>query len=191
MKVRNFSDFSSFCKDVIDNMESVKQTISIACFYEDAVEIVKGLSKYDKVRLFSIELRDFMWDGYDNEYYITLSKDEEGDYLLYCEKAYVKEKDIYFFVECDIAYIAEDCSSRIIKRMSSNVFYETRFFDDEEDFCSCEKCADKLKIGEIEIDEDMKGFTVSTSDDYGYSSFSFHATDENFVKEILKLYKKF
>ena len=186
MKTKKFEDFSSFCKDVIDSMESVKQTISIACFYEEATEIIKYLSRYDKVRLFSIELRDFMWNGYDKEYYITLSKDEEGDYLLYCEQAYVEEKDIYLFVECDIAYIVEDCSSRIIKRMSSNVSYETRFFDDEEDVCSCKTCDCKT-----EIDEDMKGFTISTSDDYGYSSFSFHATDKNLVKEILRLYKKF
>lgn len=49
----------------------------------------------------------------------------------------------------------------------------------------------KPKTESIKMDDDMKGFSIATSDDYGYSSFSFHSTDENLVKEMLKIYKKF
>ena len=49
----------------------------------------------------------------------------------------------------------------------------------------------KPRTQKIEMDKDMKGFSISTSDDYGYSSFSFHSTDEDLVQAMLKKYEKF
>ena len=49
----------------------------------------------------------------------------------------------------------------------------------------------KPKTETIKMDDDMKGFSISTSDDYGYSSFSSYSTDEDLVRKMLKNYKKF
>jgi len=63
--------------------------------------------------------------------------------------------------------------------------------DMNEDFEYNAKIQHNPKKETIKMDDDMKGFSIATSDDYGYSSFSFHSTDENLVKEMLKIYKKF
>ena len=66
-----------------------------------------------------------------------------------------------------------------------------------DDGIKCDMCGYIIRsdlsedFSEIEMDEDMKGFTVSRSDDYGFSTFSFHSTDEDLVKRVLKDYKKF
>lgn len=190
MEIKKYNDYSEFVKSVMDNMESVRQNITIVAFYEDASAILKHIAKYEKSILHSIDIHDYMWENYDSEYYITLSKDDEGDYLIYCEKAYDDKKDVYLYGESNIVYIAEDCSAKVLKRLYSDIYYEVRFFDDEEDdFDKMVKTM--MNVDEIEMDEDMKGFTVSRSDDYGFSTFSFHSTDEDLVKRVLKDYKKF
>lgn len=190
MQVKNFDEFSKFADEIILNMNNVKNNITIVAYYEDAVEILRELIKTDKVDIYSIDIHDYYWDNYDNEYYITVSKSEDG-YILYCEKAYNVKKDIYLYSETNILYIASDCNSRILQRINSDVAYEVRFCDDDEEDDFDKMVKTMMNVEEIKMDEDMKGFTISHSDDYGYSSFSFHSTDESLVRDMLKNYKKF
>lgn len=199
MQIKKFNGYKEFCTEVIQTMDNIKGTyasIMVAAFYEDAVALIKEFARYDIVTLYSLDIQDFLWDGYDREYCITLVKNldgHEGEYALHCEKAYLKEKDVYLYGECDIAYFANDCHSRMLSRNSSGTCYEVRFFDDEEEDCiaecDCQDCMCSTKH-EVHLNEDMKGFTISSSDKHGYSCISFYSTDEKYVHDMLKYYRE-
>lgn len=203
MQIKKFTGYKDFCAEAIQALGKMKgehDSVMVAAFYEDAMALIKEFARYDIVVLHSLDIQDFGWANYDREYYITLAKNiegHEGEYALYCEKAYLSDKDVYLYGECDIAYFANDCHSRMLNRIVSNQRYEVSFFDDEEydedkscfDDCDCADCPYD-NSDDVYVNEDMKGFTISSSDKHGYSCVSFYSTDEEQVKEMLKYYRK-
>ena len=206
MDIRNFESFEDLAFEVVKKMQCVEDGIGIVAFYDDAREIIRELILTGACTVGSMELHDYEWSGYDKEFYITVSKVIDGEWTIFCEPAMRESKTEYIYSETDICYLLDNCSSRIIPRIKSSVLYETSIVDEDaefehdgdcvnrnlnEDFGDAMKIQKKPKTESINMHDDMKGFTVSTSDDYGYSSFSFHSTDVNLVEEMLKNYKKF
>ena len=206
MDLRNFESFENLAFEVVEKMQCVEDGIDIVAFYDDAREIIRELILTGACTVGSMELHDPEWSGYDKEFYITVSKCFDDEWTIWCEPAMRENETEYIYGEADICYLLDNCSSRIIPRIKSSVLYETSIVDEDtefecdgdcancdlnEDFGDAMKIQKKPKTETINMDDDMKGFTISTSDDYGYSSFSFHSTDESLVKEMLKIYKKF
>ena len=207
MDLRNFESYKDLAFEVVEKMQYVTDGIDIVGFYDDAREIIRELVLTGACTIGSMELHDPEWSGYDKEYYITVSKVIDGEWTIWCEPAMREHETEYIYGEADICYLLDNCSSRIIPRIKSSVLYETSIvavddFDFEcdgdcancdlnEDFGDAMKIQKKPKTETIKMDDDMKVFTISTSDDYGYSNFSFHSTDEDLVRRVLKDYKKF
>lgn len=203
MDIRNFKTYEDFAYAVIGKMSSVESTIDIVCFYEDAKQIIRELILTGACTIGCIDIAYEACNGYELEYYLSVSKMDD-EWQIWCQEAFDKDKDIYLYGEADICYIFGDCNSRILRRLKSPIVYEVHVDEmDEEyedDICMCPECCAEREMNnkkssvphsDIKMDDDMKGFTISSSDDYGYSSFSFHSTDESLVKEMLKVYKKF
>lgn len=203
MDIKNFKTYEDLAYEVIEKMPFVESTIDIVCFYKEARQIMRELILTGACTIGNMDLFEPEWNGYDDEYYLSVSK--MGDeWQIWCQPAFDKDEGVYLYGEADICYIFGDCNSRILRRLRTLIVYETHVDEmDEEyedDICMCPECCAEREMNnkkssiphsDIEMDDDMKGFTISSSDDYGYSSFSFHSTDESLVKEMLKMYKKF
>lgn len=203
MDIKNFKTYEDLAYEVMKKMPSVESTIDIVCFYEDAKQIIRELILTGACTVGNIELYEPEWDGYEDEYYLSVSKFDD-EWQIWCQPAFDVDKGIYLYGEADICYILDNCNSRILHQLKSHIVYETHVDEMneeyEDDICMCPECcaereADKVKKtishSDVKMDDDMKGFIISSSDDYGYSSFSFHSTDESLVKEMMKIYKKF
>ena len=213
IRIKNTEDLA---EKIVCQMSDIKKYISVFCLYEDAREVVSDLIRCG-CTAHSIELHPCSSVGYDDEFLISIT-DEDEEYQVRCQPAkmddgrYVKDYP-------EIAYVFEDCNSRILQNIKDAYIFEVEY-DDEDDFdfeCDgdCTNChlddyeygldelktinpkpefikqGHKPKTETIKMDDDMKGFSISTSDDYGYSSFSFYSTDEDLVRKMLKNYKKF
>lgn len=210
MDSKVFESYEDFACEIVQKMQYVEDAIDIVCFYEDARTMIRELILTGACTVGCVDIHDPEWKGYDKEYYITVSKVIDDEWTIWCEPAMREHETDYIYGEADICYLFDNCSSRIIKRIKSSLCYETTIADKDDFECDGDcanydlnenqdidsyfnhtKVQHKPKTENIKMDDDMKGFTISTSDDYGYSSFSFHSTDESLVKEMLKNYKKF
>lgn len=218
MDYKVFESYGDLAFEIVEKMQYVEDCIDVVCFYEDAREIIRELILTGACTLGSMEMHDVEWSGYDKEYYVSVSKVIDDEWTIWCEPALREGNTEYIYGESSICYLFDNCSSRIIKCMRSDVVYETSIKEYEDDFeCDgdCTNChlddyeygldelktinpkpefikqGHKPKTETIKMDDDMKGFSISTSDDYGYSSFSFYSTDEDLVRKMLKNYKKF
>lgn len=214
IRIKNTEDLA---EQIVCQMSDIQKYISVFCLYEDAREIVSDLIRCG-CTAHSIELHPCSSIGYDDEFLISII-DEDEEYQVRCQPAKMDDGR-YVRDYPEIAYVFEDCNSRILQHIKDAYVFEVEY-DDEDDFgfeCNgdCANCRlneddekrveytglaqptfevnknnAKYKMEAIKMDDDMKGFTISTSDDYGYSSFSFHSTDEDLVRRMLKDYKKF
>jgi len=111
-----------------------------ALFYDEAKELMRELLKYDEVDAYGIEIHPEEWEGYNKEYYITLS----DDLTLFVEQAYQKDKDRYLSFEHDCLILGSGVNSKIaLKNEAEHApVYEAVFEGDEDFDCSdCELCA--------------------------------------------------
>lgn len=109
-------------------------------FYDEAKELMRELLRCDEIDAYGIEIHPAEWDGYDKEYYITLSDDLD----LFVEKAYQADRDRYLGFEDDCLILGSGVNSKIItKNMAEHAaVYEAVFADDEELDCGdCDLCA--------------------------------------------------
>lgn len=212
MDIKDFCCHGCFTDEVIENIEKVDCSIDIVCHYYDAREIIKNLI-FNGCTLGNITLEDEECCGYRDAFVITVSKVIDGEYSIWCEPMMREDSDRYIYCEADLTYVFDYCNAKILRSIKSDVVYQV-FMNDEEEIADefecdgdCANCdlngyhddvaADyiksqvKPKTESVKMDEDMKGFTISTSDTYGNSTFSFHSTDVNLVKEMLKKYGKF
>ena len=139
MKKINFEDYedftdavadiyNDFCDD--DNFDDV----SVIAKYDDAREIITELicKGYE---IHSIELNDPEFDGYDEEYIISLcNTGDDGD--IWCEPM-VREGS-YITDESSVIYVLDNCSSDVLKHLDGKFIYEVSIGEDDD----CEECSE-------------------------------------------------
>lgn len=165
----------SFVGDVADQYDKRKDElddISIIAKYNEAKEVIKDLLfiGYD---LFSVEINDVEYDGYDDEYIISLY-----DKSVYCEP--FKRDTGYIHEDSTITYISNKCNSKCLDYVGSNKIYafeigdeqkidvdlDSEFeleFDCDEDCENCPMCDDDSRDNytvtikaNVDADEAMK-----------------------------------
>jgi len=183
---------------MIDEIREGHETTFIG-LYDDVSEIIKDLvicSDYE-VNIERIDLEPVEFDGYDKEYYVSLTKNMK----LWCEKAYHSEHECYLFDETDVVFIADDCNSKILDRVDCNRIYEVGCeFDEPECDGDCENC----HLGELDRHEvitrvatddngKLRGFEKSweTKEDgmTYHGTYSFFSSDEKMLKDMLDNFK--
>lgn len=178
MKTYRFESIEEFCEkanDTIENMDK-HQIVAVVAKYEDACEIIRELVYYDYV-LKEIELSSPESSEYDDEYEIRVCDGE-----IFCER--MKRNCQYIMSGANTIYFMEDVNSRVIESYpdASNK-YEVQIGEDQEEYECCH-CGDGIKVIKDD-DGDVHGFTFSKSDDHGYSSYSFYASDKATVHDLL------
>lgn len=170
-----YDDMESFVGDVADQYDKRKDElddISIIAKYNEAKEFIKDLLfiGYD---LFSVEINDVEYDGYDDEYIISLY-----DKSVYCEP--FKRDTGYIHEDSTITYISNECNSKCLDYVGSNKIYafeigdeqkidvdlDSEFeleFDCDEDCENCPMCDDDSRDNytvtikaNVDADEAMK-----------------------------------
>ena len=112
-----------------------------ALHYEQAKELLHEFAQYDEIDICSIDLEPEDWNGYDKEYYVTLTG--EFGIELYIEKAYDVDYERYLKYEDDYVILAGEANSKIIKQNFNNacISYEAIFDGDDIDCEDCDLCA--------------------------------------------------
>lgn len=173
----NISDVDTVMYDdpfeIVDAVERVMKTI------EDVYPVVNIYAKYDAIKeIFKaficldydinefVELFSYNTDGYDKEYVLGVTKD--GVTL---EKIYDEDAEIYLYSECDVAFVHEECSSKLLLEFIDSEVYvsleECGECDECELFAKCngccmkqeDECDDKDEKKDDEVKKPKSDFT--------------------------------
>ena len=125
--------------------------VNIYAKFNEIKEIFKAFICLDYDINGFIELFSYDIDGYDKEYVLGVTKDG-----LTLEKIYDEDAESYLYSECDVAFIHEDCSSKLLlEYVDSDVYVsmeECGECDECELFAKCDGCC--MKDDEKCDDED-------------------------------------
>ena len=159
---------------------------------EEAKLLVERLIEFGNPIGAILELEDYEMSHYDKEYVVYLSEDG-----VTCEKNH--NKDGYYNGGCDISFVHEDCSTKLLSHIDSKVLYEfavgecDECYDEDYEDCDCDECCgcDDANDKELDIEsgDDMHGFSINHSDENGTSSYSFYSTDMDLVEKMAQLFR--
>lgn len=189
MKQLFYKDIEDLCLrlselyyEVYDNNEFLD--ITIVAKYDIAKQIISEFIYYD-FTLYDVELESPDLGSYDCEYYISLMSNKE----IYCEKAIGKDGS-YLIDESNIAFIHEDCNSKILSSIRSDfnpmVFALSNECEKDMEFCNyCDghkKC--RCNGHDLNTDENSEYCSLCDNDlfdkceDDNTKWFSFHKNED-------------
>lgn len=189
LKTFYYKDTEEFITDVLDKYNNLNEDcreIGIVAKYDEAKEIVKALiqSEYDIV---SIDIHDESFEGYCDEYVISLTT--EG---IYCEK--FKRENGYFTEYSDITYISNECNSACIKHVESDKVFAFGIGEEEIDDTDVYKYQSLSDYSTVIKDSfgNPKGFTKSwTTIEEDITSTSTYSFYSNNIEELNEVAEKF
>jgi hypothetical protein len=157
-------------------------SVSVIAFYEDMAGILKELLAYEDFMVGNIELYDFEMTNYDKEYIMTICEDLK----IWIQPMFNGER--YINYEAGKVFIADDCHSSVLE-YNFNRKSDTYCFGyaEDEEICECEDCQCE---DEDDTNDSMHSFSITSSDQYGISTYSFYSTDLGLVKEFAERFKK-
>ena len=172
METLYFDDFEDLACAIADRFDRLDkenfEDIAVIAKPNEVKEIFKELVciGYD---ICNITYERIDWDGYDDEY--VLSMNHEGIWL---EK--FKRENGYLNEEAPVIYVLDDCSSKVIPHCKGKTVYEVSVGADEDD-CECSECACK---------KDEKPTTTSATSKSIYKINNKEVSKEEFDKEYEK-----
>lgn len=164
-----FEDVHELSDKMIHDVLKGSECVSVVCHYELAATLLSELIQSD-IPIGQINISDHEWSGYDREYMITIM-----DGNVYCNQAYGRVNDGYSRDEylesfANVAYVHQDCNSKILKYIDCDEIYEFSIYDvdDFDDFdcncfeckhdeCLCDRCSD--------VDDDDENGAISFCSD--------------------------
>lgn len=128
MRRNYFENHENLCNYIIDKARDGFYSVAVL-FYEDAIKLIRELMFYEDITVESLEIAPPKHNGYDKEYYISLTDD------LYAsvEPAYVDGR--YLNAEADLTLIDSDACYAIIKDLPEKDWYEIYIGATEEECC--------------------------------------------------------
>lgn len=157
MYEKRYFDMSELAFDILREAYSEK-TATAALFYEDAKELVQELIRYDEdLEIENIsDLGSTAMNGYDKEYYVTVTDDGK----LFVEQACMD--GVYLRTDSDSMFVDEEASSKIVIDRDFDLcvaceIYRGDEYDDCED-CDCEDCEYRDECDECDCEDDEEEF---------------------------------
>lgn len=131
-----FAQIGDLAEYMINRVED-KEYIVTALFFDDAVELMRSLLLYDGVRIGTIEIADSEYDGYTDEYYVSLM----DDYTLCVERALSDEK--YLRTDASLILLDGDVKYAIVEANDESECIEIVIGDDD---CEEPDCTDSTEV---------------------------------------------
>lgn len=153
--------------------------VTVIAKYYEAAKVVEGLIRigYDIASIH--ELTDSDWNGYKDEFIVTLSSLDGG--TIWCEP-FMYEGE--YINDCSSkVFIMGDCNSEVIKHLACSEICEVEIGKTDDCGGNCEEC--DLRF---EDDDDVIGFTINMGDGDTFSSVSFYSADRELVEKMAKEY---
>lgn len=130
-----FDDFEDLACDIADKFDELNkeefEDVSVIAKPDEVKEIFKELV-YIGYDICNITYERIDWDGYDDEYILSMNHDG-----IWLEK--FKRENGYYEDESTITYILDNCSSKVIPYCKGKTVYEVTVGIDEDE-CSCDEC---------------------------------------------------
>lgn len=148
----SFEDYYELAEYVIKSAKNKKKSVTLALFYDEAVEVVKNILNDNDVIVKSMEISDEEISDYEKEYYITLDEEME----LYVQPAYSEKSGCYLYNESDIVIFDKNVDEEILD-VNPGAHYTLSFSEEDENECGdcCEDCA---TCPHKELSEKIHGF---------------------------------
>ena len=131
-----FAQIGDLAEYMINRVED-KEYIVAALFFDDAVELMRSLLLYDGVQVGTIEVSNFEYDGYKDEYYVSLM----DDYTLCVERALSNEK--YLGTDAALLLLDGDVKYAIVEANERSECIEIVIGEDD---CEETDCADSTEV---------------------------------------------
>lgn len=196
-----FGSFEELAWRVAEDMENVEYSVDVVCFYEEARKLIRELILTGACTIGDIDVHSPDYDWYDKEFYVTVTKVIDGEWSIWCEPALREGKDKYVYCDSDIAYVLDNCHSKVLESMRSDVVVEAyvvemdtvsaKEFDDQNEHKCGERCGMCDCVDFSDKDESIKGFTISVKDDNGSTSISFGSDSEEMLIDMFNIFKKY
>lgn len=144
------SDISEVAEFMIKDASNLDDIGSITAFgyYEDIAALLKDILSYDKTFVCDIELHGELMRGYSDIFSLTIGE----DFGIWIEPMYVDGE--YLGYDAEKVYIADDCSTAILKKNENKnvMIYSFGYGEYDEECCGCCDCCDcKEGSGEKEL----------------------------------------
>lgn len=120
MEILKFSSISELAEYMIGRVAD-KEFIVATLFFDKATELIRCLLRYDDVHIGSVDISDFEYTGYLDEYYISLT----DDYTLCVEPALVDNR--YLRTDASLMLIDGDAKHSIVNVNSDSECVEIEF----------------------------------------------------------------
>lgn len=192
----NFECIADLADELVGEvMHDEDLCISVVGRFEEIRLLLIELMRWDSVWFDWLNLSSPEYNGYEDEYILSLWHND-GMMQIGCEPA--KIDDAYIHITGDAIYVFENCSSKILNKCNTNEIYYVSIgdkcddcnYDPKECSCECDDCC-KYDKAEVEIDEDIHGFTVTKDDNDGYCRVSYYTSEDLDKKYISSLLKRF
>lgn len=199
-------------------MDTMSESYDNLCD-SDLYPVITAYGKYDVIKEL---LEEFLADGFEISGDICLeAPDSTGydkEFALYLTEDGVSvckifENGKYLNEHPDVAFVHEDCNSKMLKNIESKLIFEFTFDDEKDDDefdnddlccddCDCHECDNRIRSNDIKCNEtvayklveyskddngDLHGFTVSKGDGDSYMSYSLYTSDKLSVRDIQSL----
>ena len=165
IKNKYFEDYEDFACEVLDTIDSLEdfEDVSIIAKYNHANQIIKELLCVG-ANIASIELHKEELEEYYDEYIISITKDDNGESKVWCEK-FKREKG-YLTDDSTVMYVMDDCSSKVVPYCKGKTVYEVSVGIEELEESDCESCDCKDNCHEYDrTTDDGAEFHISDKGD--------------------------
>ena len=206
--------------DIYEVMDVMSESYDNLCD-SDLYPVITAYGKYDLIKEL---LEEFLADGFEIGGDICLeTPDSTGydkEFILYLTEDGVSVCKAFKYGKYlndypDVAFVHEDCNSKLLKNIESRMIFEFAFddeYDDDEDefdnddlYCDdrdnyeCDnrirndkiKCRESMQEKHVDYakdkDGDLHGFTVSKGDENTYMAYSLYTSDKLSMKDIQSL----
>lgn len=200
MKVLHYSNVEDFCDTAIlryddEFKRDENNMVGIIAYYEDMKIILAKMIEAGYTIDMIDRLCDSTYDGYCDEYMLTLWENS-----IYLHRIYDEEQATYCYTGCTVLYVLSDVNSRALEKADYIVGYEVDI-DDEEcgGISHCDgdcACCDyyESEMEENDSDDEMHVITISHSDEDGFSQVSVCADSKDlaykYADRIVDLWTK-
>lgn len=200
MKVLHYSNVEDFCDTAIlryddEFKRDENNMVGIIAYYEDMKIILAKMIEAGYTIDMIDRLCDSTYDGYCDEYMLTLWENS-----IYLHRIYDEEQATYCYTGCTVLYVLSDVNSRALEKADYIVGYEVDI-DDEEcgGISHCDgdcACCDyyESEMEENDSDDGMHVITISHSEEDGFSQVSVCADSKDlaykYADRIVDLWTK-